>query len=289
MMRHRCALRPAIRAARRRLPSHDSAARRSILRPSCGDRCASLHIFVDFETPRRTGIRGQERAPKYTRPNELPRSAARAVRLEPVLLKSRSAPERRRLECDVRNGRVTIVSVLVVSWLSGGTLVRAENAQRDCEQKPDNIEVARTLQPVFAQALTQSPTVQRQCQLIAAAPHVRIAVRLQVGRLPGGSRAEATISRYEAGALFAEIRLPVSVNLIEMLAHELEHVIEQMEGISLAQLADERQNGVARLADGAFETRRAQIAGRAAAHEVGMFERAERQTRAEARALRRKV
>jgi hypothetical protein len=212
-----------------------------------------------------------------------------AITLEPVLLKSLSAPGRRRLECDVRNGGVTIVSVLVVSWLSGGTLVRAENAQRDCEQKPNNIEVARTLEPVFAQALAQSPTVQRQCQLIAVSPHVRIAVRLQVGRLPGGSRAAATISRYEAGALFAEIRLPVSVsvNLIEMLAHELEHVIEQMEGISLAQLADERRNGVARLADGAFETRRAQAAGRAAAHEVDLFAQAERQARADARALRR--
>jgi hypothetical protein len=209
-----------------------------------------------------------------------------AITLEPVLLKSLSAPGRRRLECDVRNGGVTIVSVLVVSWLSGGTLVRAENAQRDCEQKPNNIEVARTLAPVFAQALTQSPTVQRQCQLIAVAPHVRIAVRLQVGRLPGG-RAAATISRYEAGALFAEIRLPVSVDLIELLAHELEHVIEQMEGINLAQLADERQNGVARLADGAFETRRAQAAGRAAAHEVDLFAQAERQARADARALRR--
>ena len=187
----------------------------------------------------------------------------------------------------MRNGRATIVGALVVSWLSGGTLVRAQDAQRDCDQMPDNIEVARTLQPLLAQALMQSATVQRQCQLIAAAPHVRVAVRLQVGRLAAGARAEATISRYEAGALFAEIRLPVSVNLIEMLAHELEHVIEQMEGVSLARLADGRQAGVSRLADGAFETRRAQIAGRAAAHEVGMFERAERQARAEARALRR--
>ena len=68
---------------------------------------------------------------------------------------------------------------------------------------------------------------------------------------------------------------------------EVEHVIEQMEGISLAQLADERQNGVTRLADGAFETRRAQAAGRAAAHEVDLFAQAERQARADARALRR--
>ena len=187
----------------------------------------------------------------------------------------------------MRNGRATIVGVLVVSWLTGATPARAQNRQGDCGQMPENIEVARTLQPVFAQALAQSPTVQRQCQLIAAAPHVRVAVRLQVGRLKAGARAEATISRYEAGALFADIRLPVCVSLIEMLAHELEHVIEQMEGISLSRLADERQSGVARLADGAFETRRAQTAGRAAAHEVGMFERAERQARAEARALRR--
>jgi hypothetical protein len=187
----------------------------------------------------------------------------------------------------VRNGRAAFVGVLVVSWLSYTATAVAQDRPRDCEQMPHNIKVARSLQPVFAQALAQSPTVQRQCQLIAAAPHVRVAVRLQAGRLLAGARGEATIDRYELGALFAEIRLPVCVNPIEMLAHELEHVIEQMEGLSLARLADEGQASVSRLADGAFETRRAQAAGRAAANEVGMFARAERQARADVRAQRR--
>jgi hypothetical protein len=173
----------------------------------------------------------------------------------------------------VRNVSVTIVVVLVVGWGSVGARQRGDELQQACSSMPRNIEVARTLRPVFAQALEQSPTIQRQCQRIAAAPHVRVTIRLQIGRLLAGARAEATISRFELGAVFAEIRLPVCVNPIEMLAHELEHVLEQMEGISLSRLAEDRRNGVSRLSDGAFETRRAEAAGRAAALEIERYER----------------
>ena len=191
--------------------------------------------------------------------------------METVLLSSGQRREWRRMEWSVRNGRVTIVAVLVGSWLGVGTMLRASEPQHDCQPIPRNIEVARTLQPVFEQALEQSPTIQRQCQRIADAPHVRVTIRLQVGRLLAGARAEATIARYELGAVFAQIRLPVCVNPIEMLAHELEHVLEQMDGVSLTRLAEDRRNGVSRLADGVFETRRAEAAGRAAALEIEAF------------------
>ena len=53
-----------------------------------------------------------------------------------------------------------------------------------------------------------------------------------------------------------------------MLAHELEHVIEQIDGTKLHELAGKQRSGVTRFADGAFETVRAERAGRAAIREV---------------------
>lgn len=53
-----------------------------------------------------------------------------------------------------------------------------------------------------------------------------------------------------------------------MLAHEFEHVLEQIEGVRLADEADLPGTGVQRVSGGAFETARARAAGKAAEAEV---------------------
>ncbi len=117
-------------------------------------------------------------------------------------------------------------------------------------------------------AISEVETIRRQCGLIASARHLRVSIRLLPGRLIGGTRAQATIARYAFGAIRAEITLPATSRQVEMLAHELEHVIEQLEGARLHELVGQRHSGVRRFADGAFETRRAEQAGRAAGREV---------------------
>lgn len=168
---------------------------------------------------------------------------------------------------------IVLVS-MVVGWLSmEGTAQTRQTSieQAECGQVPGNLSMENGFRPIVEKAIAQAPTIRRQCATIAAAPHVRVVVRLQLGRLLGGARAQATITRYEHGALFAEIHIPVCVNQIEMLAHELEHVIEQIEGVNLAQRVEVRGSGVSRMADGAFETKRAEAAGRAAADEVSEY------------------
>ena len=168
-----------------------------------------------------------------------------------------------------------MASVMVL--VCGSLQVGAQSGTADCLEVPGNIQVAPPLGSLVARALAHSPTIRQQCLAIAAAPHVRVAVRQHVGRPPAGARATATITRYEHGALFAEIRLPICVNQIEMLAHELEHVLEQMEGVNLKLLSASRAGGVSRLSDGSFETARAEAAGRAAAEEVEGAEAARNQ------------
>jgi hypothetical protein len=58
------------------------------------------------------------------------------------------------------------------------------------------------------------------------------------------------------------VHLPPSSDHAELIAHELEHIIEQIEGIDLRSMARVRNSGVYQMELAAFETDRAQEAGR---------------------------
>jgi len=101
--------------------------------------------------------------------------------------------------------------------------------------------------------LRRSDSFRAQCTRIAAAHHVR--VRLAVVNTLDSGRAHTTIHRYQAGALRADVELLFGENYHELLAHEFEHVLEQIDGVDLR---DEAARGRAwLLPGGAFETQRA--------------------------------
>jgi hypothetical protein len=64
---------------------------------------------------------------------------------------------------------------------------------------------------------------------------------------------------------FIELRTPESY--VELIAHELEHVLEQVDGIDLRRRARQRLNGVIILG-GRYETERARSVGRTVAREA---------------------
>ena len=94
------------------------------------------------------------------------------------------------------------------------------------------------------------------------------------------SRARTSFRLDEWGALAAEIEIRSAPDLTELLAHEFEHLIEQLDGVDLQALA--RKGEARRLSDGAFETDRAVAAGQQVAGES-------RRQRARPRARRRRV
>jgi hypothetical protein len=81
-------------------------------------------------------------------------------------------------------------------------------------------------------------------------------------------RAESVIRRYSSGLLLAVVLLPPGGDHVELIAHEFEHVIEQIEGINLAALARSGSMAARHRDDGSFETTRAQHAGLAVSAEV---------------------
>ena len=126
---------------------------------------------------------------------------------------------------------------------------------------PLNVD-AGMLQPIAIALLQQSPTFQKQCDRVAGSAMLRVSIRV-VYTVSG--RAQTTITRYEAGALRAEVLIRFGEDYHELLAHELEHVLEQVDGVVLR---DEMLARRAWLTDsGAFETQRASDAGMRARQE----------------------
>jgi len=133
---------------------------------------------------------------------------------------------------------------------------------------PSNLEVA----PVFRLSLDKmwqaSPTFRGQWRRLAAGTGLHVGVLVEDLPRPASSSKARTVLRHQDGSLVsAQVYLKPSLDdAPEFIAHELEHILEQLDGVDLQAQAG---NGVVwKAGDGAFETRRAIEAGRRVAREI---------------------
>ena len=118
--------------------------------------------------------------------------------------------------------------------------------------------------PLLDELWSRSITFRQQCRRLAGA---RAVVVLQ------GASAEETVWNAESriglqdGRVVARVRVRAGRESVEVIAHELEHVLERIDGVQLALDSMRRGSGTT-LAGGAYETRRATDAGRQVAKEV---------------------
>lgn len=130
---------------------------------------------------------------------------------------------------------------------------------------PASISLQDGLQPIVRWTLENSPTFRQQCRILAAAPAVTAHVRV-ARRAPGElNRARATM-RDQGDRTIVEIEILEPSDFAELLGHELEHVIEHIDGVDLDAIA--KRGEARRREDGAFETRRAVAAGQKVSGEV---------------------
>jgi hypothetical protein len=124
-----------------------------------------------------------------------------------------------------------------------------------------NIRVDDVLEPLVSTLLAKSETFRRQWDIIRTSRFIRVTVVSRPGMQdPGSARARTEVSRYAYGAIRATIEIPSATDLPELLPHEFEHVVEQLEGLDLRDLA-RRHEGVFEVRKGVFETARARAAG----------------------------
>jgi hypothetical protein len=129
---------------------------------------------------------------------------------------------------------------------------------------PCPLVIGDDLRPFAQLAWDHSATFRKQCRTLGAA---RATVIVHSASSREIYRADARISVSSEGTIFARVRVRDDINPVELIAHELEHVLERVEGVNL--LMESRGGGSrVTLSRSAFETRRAIEAGRRVAQEV---------------------
>jgi hypothetical protein len=162
----------------------------------------------------------------------------------------------------------TAPSELTRALTSNGVDVYTESHRAsDAVEAPPNLTVPSGYQTAIDQMLARSPMFRRQCVRLAGAPHLAVVVRM-LHPVTGGPRARTQISQVDGSRLIAAVEINPLGDFMELLAHEIEHIIEQLDGIDLAAKATVARSGVWSCADGTFETSRAVRVGTLVASEA---------------------
>ena len=115
--------------------------------------------------------------------------------------------------------------------------------------------------------LQRSGIFRRQILRIANAPRLTVSIG-SFHPLPSDrARARTEFVSSDRG-LHAEVQIAPLYDQVELIAHEIEHVIEQLDGVDLRLRASLRDTGASMCDNGSFETVRAVRAGLAVARDV---------------------
>ena len=140
------------------------------------------------------------------------------------------------------------------------------NADRPC-----NLVVPGAIRPVLRMMWERSPTFRLQCARIGAESRLVVRLYTATSVTQSGGRATSRIIRDPAGRLDAHVYLasPIApARLVELIAHELEHIVEQLDGVELDRIARRAPATVWQLGPGTFETARAVRIGQRVAADV---------------------
>jgi len=120
---------------------------------------------------------------------------------------------------------------------------------------------------MLARVYRSSATFRAQCDRIGAAGTLSVNVLLD-SSIPSSYQAFTMIGR-RGHALQADVHVPpAAAGIGELVGHEFEHILEQLEGLNLRMLARVRGSGVRESSLDVYETTRAQRVGRLIAVEL---------------------
>jgi hypothetical protein len=132
---------------------------------------------------------------------------------------------------------------------------------------PANVTIADGYAGVIEAMLRSSPTFRSQCSRIGQARHLHL--KIQMALLAPRHAAATRLMREPDGRLGAEVQISPFGDAVVLIAHEFEHVIEQLDGVDLPAMADRPGTGVRTDPEsGEFETERAISVGQRVAREV---------------------
>jgi hypothetical protein len=145
---------------------------------------------------------------------------------------------------------------------------RTEPAGRFWLEPPANLTFPEMYRELIETMMQRSPTFRRQCLRVARAQGLRVHLRSAYPANYSTPRARTDIVRTGHGGMVATVTLQRVDALPELIAHELEHVIEQIDGVDLRLQSLRPGTGVRDCGDGSFETIRAERIGAMVAQET---------------------
>ena len=159
-------------------------------------------------------------------------------------------------------GKLSKSFITAIAIIGGASSAHAQTA----ESFLSTLNVPRMFSRDVTHIYNESATFRAQCDRLAQAQNMRVSIQLDVN-IPRSCRAY-TIIRRTRWMLCAEVHLPLSTAFAELIAHEFEHIIEQLEHVNLQKLSMVPGSGVRRVGFELFETDRAQLAGRIVSEEL---------------------
>jgi hypothetical protein len=162
-------------------------------------------------------------------------------------------------------GNQTMIKMALV-WLvlfaDGGGNDRAPDTSspRLESRLPRNVVALVGLDSILKEMMFRSATFRKQCKVIDQTVRVRVVVTLSLEKCRP-YRALSTVQHHKGGAITIKVVIRALDDYVELIAHEFEHVIEQIEGLDLVTLSQLKGSGVRRTEEGAFETLRAHRVG----------------------------
>jgi len=142
-------------------------------------------------------------------------------------------------------------------WSCGGaafitcsTFVAAETAQpaptlasAAVVVRPSNLAAASVFRPLLDGMWQSSPTFNGQCRRLAAAPRLKVVLRLEAPQRRPSFAARTVLERRDGVLVAAHVFLSLTPDAVELIAHEVEHVLEQLDGVDLEARPDPEISG----------------------------------------------
>lgn len=156
---------------------------------------------------------------------------------------------------------IKIVSLLCVVLMTPPRVYAADDTAL-ARTLPAAIAASDDLRRHMVTMLYRSPTFRRQCGRLDVVAGLRVDIQRDPWLRDGSYRARTIITRMKTGEMTALVAITALGDPSEWLSHEIEHVIEQLDGV---RLSDQRD---AWPTNDMFETWRAIRVGRAVLAEM---------------------
>ena len=182
-----------------------------------------------------------------------------------------------------------VVRAILLPWAVAAVIVSSSSASASAGEAAQAAEQpakpsrwacrlipAAGVRPVVEKGMERSETIRRQCEALAAA---RAVVVLEWGAMADSQLHARTAMEVRDGVVVASVKLPPIGDIIVLMAHELQHVIEQTRGLDLRAEAERAGSGVWRSSGNYSETQAAVDVSRRVEEELRAYSRAARRRR----------